>query len=416
MRTFLLGLSPFLLLACNGGDEPSEAPPADPCEQTGAICTYIGVPGEALFAQEGQHRLDTHLYLPQDIAFGPDGIPVYPDFNNHRVRQVGADETVQTISGTGFLGDGPIGTDGCYAPNTCNAANSAWNHPTNVVPHPDDANLVYVAAWHNSRINLIDLTTGEVEWFAGNGGRQYSGDGGPAADATLDLPSSIAFDERNGDLYVSDQANHVIRRIPAGTDTIELFAGKPRDPGYDGNGGDRLEARFHGFVAQRADPGSKLTIHDGVIYVADSVNGVIRTIDIDSGVVELFAGKYESLGEGEVVDDYGNVYYVNLGSVPGYSGDGGPATEAVLNTPRDVAVGPDGTVYIADTKNHCIRAVTPDGVIDTFAGQCGTSGFGGDQGPATDALLADPFGIATDADGNVYIADSVNHVIRRVKG
>ena len=414
MRSLFLSL-PMLLLACTGGDEEPPVP-VDPCEQSGNICTWLGVPGEALFDPEGTERAKTHLYLPQDISFGPDGIAVYPDFNNHRVRQIGADDIVTTISGTGFLGDGPIGTEGCFSPTPCPAMASAWNHPTDVVPHPDDPNKVYVAAWHNSRINIIDLTTGELEWFAGTGGREYGGDDGPAAEAILDLPSGIAFDERTGDLYIGDQANHIIRRIPAGSDTIELFAGQPREPGYEGNGGDRLDAKFHGFVAQRADPGSKITIRDGILYTNDSVNGVVRTIDLDSGVVELFAGKYESLGEGELVDDYGNTQFVDLGSVPGYAGDGGPATEAVFNTPRDIAIGPDGTAYIADTKNNCIRSIDPaTGVVDTFAGVCGETGFEGDEGPASDALLSEPFGVATDAEGNVYITDSLNHVIRRVK-
>jgi len=406
MRTAL----PLIFLslgACKGGDDGTSDQPLGPCDQPGAICTYVGVPGQARFSPEGEHRLDSTLYLPQDVAFGSDGIPVFPDFNNHRVRQVGADQMVYTISGTGMLGDGPIGGTGCYAPDTCDAAAAAWNHPTNVAVDPDDPNVVWVAAWHNSRINRIDITTGELEWFAGTGGRQYDGDGGPATDAVLDLPSSVAFDERNGDLYVSDQANHIIRRIPAGSDTIELVAGMPRMPGYAGDGGPALDAQLHGHTAQKADPGSKITIHDGILYLADTVNGVVRTIDLDTGVIDLFAGSYSSLG----TDEAG----VDLGSQPGYSGDGGDALDAVFNTPRDVAVGIDGEVYIADTKNSCVRVVDPDtNVVTTFAGQCGTIGFEGDEGPASDALLGEPFGISVDADGNVYIADTLNHVIRRV--
>jgi len=411
---FITFLSAVSLIACNGSDPDDTATPADPCEASGAICTWMGVPNEAMFAPEGKSRLQSNLYLPQDLAFGPDGIPVFPDFNNHRVRQVAADDMVYTISGTGMLGDGPIGGTGCYAPETCAAEASAWNHPTHVLPHPDDPNLVYVAAWHNSRINIIDITTGEMEWFAGTGGRQFGGDGGPPTEAVLDLPSSIAFDERNGDLYVSDQANHVIRRIRDGV--IETVAGQPRSPGFSGDGGPAIDAYLHGHTAQKADPGSKITIHDGMLYLTDTVNGVVRVMDLDAGTIDLFAGKYESLGEDEIVDPKTKaVTYVDKGSVPGYSGDGGPATEAVFNTPRDVAVGIDGEVYIADTKNNCVRVVTTDGIVDTFAGQCGSTGFEGDEGPAASALLAQPFGIEVDAEGNVYIADSGNHVIRRVK-
>lgn len=407
---FLLSLA-----ACgNGSDDPAE--PTDPCEVSGAICTYVGVPEQAMFAPEGETRLASTLYLPQDIDFGPDGIPVFPDFNNHRVRQIGADDLIYTVSGTGMLGDGPIGGTGCYADTPCDAMTAAWNHPTNVKVDPNDPNIVWVAAWHNSRINRIDLTTGELEWFAGNGGRNYGGDGGPLEEATLDLPSSVDFDTRNGDMYFSDQASHIIRRISASGE-ISTVAGMPRMPGFGGDGGPATSAQLHGHTAQKADPGSKITIADGKLYIADTVNGVIRVLDLDTGIIDNFAGKYTSAGVDVIVDPATKeTTEVDQGSVPGYAGDGGPASEAVFNTPRDVAVGLDGEVYIADTKNDCIRVVTPDGMIDTFAGQCAAgSGYAGDGGPAKDAMLGQPFGVAVDLEGNVYIADTLNHVIRRVK-
>ena len=102
------------------------------------------------------------------------------------------------------------------------------------------------------------------------------------------------------------------------------------------------------------------------------------------------------------------------GSDGGYSGDGGPATEAMLNTPSDVAVAGDGTIYIADTDNSCIRVVKPDGIIETFAGICGVQGYSGDYGPAQEALLNRPFGVSLDRDGRVYISDTYNSVIRWV--
>ncbi len=145
MRIFPLILPMALLVGCNDGGE-DEPVPADPCEASGAICTWMGVPGEAMFASEGMPPLETNLYLPQDLAFGSDGIAVFPDFNNHRIRHLAADDMVYTISGTGMLGDGPIGGTGCYDPAPCDAVASAWNHPTNVIPHPEDPNLVYVAA------------------------------------------------------------------------------------------------------------------------------------------------------------------------------------------------------------------------------------------------------------------------------
>ncbi|MFT4627957.1 MAG: DNA-binding beta-propeller fold protein YncE [Myxococcota bacterium] len=414
MTTRFLALSALLFAAC-GGEEGEKKAKVEACEVPGNICIWSGVAQTAMFSPEGQHRLDSPMYLPQGVSFGADGTPYFPDFNNHRIRQVLDDGMVYTVSGTGMLGDGPIGSPGCYAPTPCDALNSAWNHPTDVAVDPNDPDVVWVAAWHNSRIIRLDLEAGTLEWFAGTGGRQYGGDGGPAVDAVLDLPSSLAFDERTGLLYFSDQANHLIRRINA-DGTIETIAGTPRSPGFSGDGGPALEAKIHGHTDQKADPGSKIIIDDGILYLADTVNGVIRAIDIDAGTIDTVVGSYSSAGDTELIDADGNPYLVDAGSITGYSGDGGPATEAVFNTPRDIAMSPDGnTMYIADTKNDCVRAVDmPSGTVDTFAGTCGVPGFAGDEGPAAEAMLSQPFGISVDPDGHVYIADALNQVIRRV--
>jgi sugar lactone lactonase YvrE len=409
----ILALSALVIAGC--GEEDEKKAKVDACEEPGAICTWSGVPETAMFAEEGGHRLDSPMYLPQGVAFGADGTPYFPDFNNHRIRHVDPDGIVYTISGTGMLGEGPIGSTGCFTETPCDSLNSAWNHPTDLAVDPNDPTIVWVSAWHNSRITRIDTVNNTLEWIAGTGGRQFGGDGGPASEATLDLPSSLAFDERTSELYFTDQANHIIRRLNA-DGTIETIAGQPRSPGFGGDGGAAVDAQFHGHTDQKADPGSKMVIHDGVLYMADTVNGVIRAIDLDAGTIETVAGKYTSAGEMELMDEDGYPYMVDAGSIPGYSGDGGPALEAVFNTPRDVAILPDGsTMYISDTKNSCIRAVDmASGVIDTFAGQCGVPGYGGDEGPASEALLNEPFGVSVDPDGHVYIADSLNQVIRRV--
>lgn len=414
-------LVPFaLLVGCNGPDDPVD--PGDPCEQSGNACVWIGVPGEALFDSDGNDRTKTHLFLPQDISFASDGTAYYPDYNNHRVRKVAPDGIVTTISGTGFLGDGPNNagsTVNCWV--GCDSMLSAWNHPTDTVVNPAAENEVWVAAWHNSRVNKIDLSTNTMTWVAGSGGRNYTadvdvdGDGSHLDDVTMDLPSALAF-AADGTLYIADQANHMIRRLtPSGA--LEDVAGLPRHAGYSGDGGPAAEAMLHGHTDQKADPGSKLVIDGNLLYVADTVNGVIRVIDLDTMTIDLFAGKYTSAGQTTYVDAITGVPYdADAGSVPGYSGDGGLATDAVFNTPRDLAVGVDGELYIADTKNHCIRVVTPEGNVERFAGQCGAeTGFGGEEGPALDATFSDVFGVGVDPEGNVYIADSENHVIWRVK-
>ena len=161
-----------------------------------------------------------------------------------------------------------------------------------------------------------------------------------------------------------------------------------------------------------------MDIQDGMLYFADTVNGVIRRIDLDAGTIHHLAGAYASAGEMEFIDPVTTKpYTADAGSIPGYSGDGGPAKDAVFNTPRDLALSEDGNLlYVADTKNNCVRVIDlVTEIVETFAGTCGVFGFDGDKGKATKALLSEPFGLEVGPDGYVYIADSLNHVIRRVK-
>ncbi|MEQ1566778.1 MAG: hypothetical protein ABMA64_14140 [Myxococcota bacterium] len=415
-RSFALLLPLVALTACNPDPEPE---PGDPCEQSGNICTWLGKPGVAGVSGEGLDRRKTWLYLPVDISFRADGTAVYPDYNNHRVRMIDPDGLVHTVSGTGMLGDGPntIGSvTNCW--EGCDSLKSAWNHPTEAIFNPADDTQVWVAAWHNSRVNVIDTLANQMTWFAGTGGRSYGAtdvdaDGNFLDDAIMDLPSSLAFAD-DGTLYFADQANHLIRRInPDGS--IEVVAGEPRHAGFDGDGGPASEAHLHGHTDQKADPGSKMALDGNLLYFTDTVNGVIRVIDLDTMTVDHVAGKYESLGLTTYVDAVTGVSYeADAGSVTGYVD--GPAEQAVLNTPRDIAVGIDGEIYVAEPKNNCVRVVGTDGVVSTFAGQCtGEPGFDGDGGPAADSVLNDPFGVSVDFEGNVYISDTNNHVIRRVK-
>jgi len=465
-------LSAILLVACNGPSDDADTPgdtdtpgttnPVDQCEVSGNVCTWLGVPGVALFSPEGTDRSEdyptttdpggTFLYLPTDITFAADGTAYYPDFNNHRIRMVSTDNIVTTVSGTGMLGDGP-NTDGsasnCWDPG-CDALLSAWNHPTHVALDPSDAtqSKLYIAAWHNSRINVVDTLTTTMTWLAGTGGRFYA----PGLDPTtatlppdqqvfklslavMDLPSSVAFGP-DGTIYFSDQANHLIRKIAPGSTKVEIAVGQIeatlhpvtmlptfiRTPGFEGDGGDALLAKLHGHIDQKADPGSRIVsdFDNNRLLIADTVNGVIRAYDFDTKIIDTIAGKYESSGDIIHVDAItGITTTIDEGSIAGFSGDGGPALEAVLNTPRDIAVGIDGEIYIADTKNHCVRVLNTDGTVDSFAGVCNPDDladlYSGDGGPALDAEFSDVFGVEVDAEGNVYIADSGNHIIRRVK-
>lgn len=390
MKTQNLLVIAALLVGC-GKDEGKGGVEGD-CVTPGNICTFAGMPLLQMFGPEGQLATESPLNLPQDITFAEDGTAYIPDFNNHRIRRIDTDGVMNTITGTGFLGDGPEG----------DAMIAAWNHPTNIAIDPNNPAILHVAAWHNSRINKVDTVAGTMTWEAGTGARQFAGEGTPAIEAILDLPSSVDFDDV-GNLYVSDQANQLIRRItPDGN--IETVAGQTRVPGYGGDGGPALAATLFAQVGQAADPSNKLDVDGDVLYFADSGNNIVRKIDLTAMTIDLVAGTQWTSAEDGIPADTA-------------AGDGGAATAATLFNPRDVAVGIDGELYIADTDNHCIRVVR-DGTIETFAGQCGVAGdageFVGEMEPAVDALLRWPFGVATDFAGNVYIADYGNHVIRKV--
>ena len=211
--SLLLACSAFLLalVACESGGgstTPEPEPEAEPCEGKGVICNYIGN-GESGLGEDGQSPDEVSLYLPQDLTFGPDELPYVLDWNNHRVRTV-VDGKVQTVIGTGYLGDAPDGP----------ALGSSLNHPTHILF--DDDKMI-ISAWHNSKLMRYDPSDETVTTMCGTGGRSYGGDEGNAAKAVLDLPVATAFDSR-GRLYLMDQANQRIRRIDE-SDVISTVVG-----------------------------------------------------------------------------------------------------------------------------------------------------------------------------------------------
>ena len=312
----------------------------------GEICTWFGTPQAAGLAEEGTPRDEAATFWSVDVAFHPtEGFPVIMDWNNHRLVTIDADDKVHTLTGVGGeLGDGPEG----------NAASALWNHPTDMTWTSDGSPIL--AAWHNSRVVRFDADFSTAEFIAGTGGRDFAGDGGPAKDAVLDLPCGVVVDE-DDNIYVADMANQRIRRIdPDGIITTVAGLGPH---GFNGDGA-ALDTMFASPALQRAEPAFKMDYQDGIIYVADTHNGRIRTFDIAAGTVTTIAGK------GQTPPDSDNGTACTEGC--GYAGDGGPAIDAELHTPSDVAVAADGTVYFTDTDNSCVRMITPDGMIDTFAG------------------------------------------------
>jgi sugar lactone lactonase YvrE len=348
----------------------------------GSIHTVAGT-GRPGFNGDGLPARESSLFWPDDIALSPSGELCILDWNNHRVRLRRPDGTLLTVMGSDRSGDG----DG-------DVADAYINHPTNVAW--DAEGRIVVACWHNHKIKRVE-TDGTVRTIAG-GDPGFAGDGGPADQALLRLPSSIVA-LADGSLVVLDSGNQRVRRIDPGG-RIETVAGTG-ERGYTGDGGPALAASFAFPDDGSATPGGKLAVDgEGGILIADAGNHVVRRID-PGGAIATIAGT----------------------GAPGYSGDGGPAANAMLHAPVDVAVAPDGSVYIADRDNRRVRRVRPDGTIETVAGghehETGAGEhthdpFDGDGGPAATAPLRLPSGIEIDQSGNLYIADTGSHTIRVV--
>jgi sugar lactone lactonase YvrE len=276
----------------------------------------------------------------------------------------------------------------------------------------DHAGDLLVADFSNDRVRRIDSSQ-IVTTIAGG----YVGDGKLATRASLDLPQHIAFDPA-GNLYISDETANRVRKVST-SGIITTFAGTGIT-GYSGDGGAANAATLNQPDAVAADK-------SGNIFIADLDNGAIRKVDT-LGTITTFASNIVAFAI--ATDAIGNVYASDFevvwkitpagsasifaGSAYGYGGDNGPATQARLALPEGIAVDTAGNVYIMDTNNFRIRKVDTSGIISTIAGN-GSPGYSGDGGPATAASLSDfSLDVAADGKGNIYIADSINARVRIV--
>ena len=367
---------------------------------------------------------EARLSRPSGVAVDSSGNIYIADYSNDRIRRVDSLGIITTIAGTGNKG---------YSGDSGPAVEAQLNGPSGVAV--DGAGNVYIADAGNHRIRRVDAG-GTISTIAGNGQGGYTGDGGPAFEAQLNVPAGVAVDNA-GNVYIADLINNRIRRVDA-SGTITTVAGTG-DGGYSGDGAPANLAQLNNPIDLELD-------RAGNLYIADLMNNRIRRVDA-SGTITTVAGTGDEgySGDGEAADratldypsavavDYsGNIYiadYYNdrirrvdsLGIITtiagtgnvGYSGDGGPAVEAQLNRPDGVAVDETGNLYITDAGNDRVRRVNPGQTITTIAG-IGETGYGGDGGLAIEAQLFHPSGIAVDGTGNLYIADTDNHRVRRV--
>ncbi len=325
-----------------------------------ATAGYSGDGGGAAYAS---------LYYPKGVLADTFGNIYISDCINTCIRKINTSGIIKTIAGRAgyrdFHGDGGPATAAAMGYQMGLAMDTAGN--------------LYIADPENQRVRMV-TTSGIMNTFAGDSISGYSGDGGPATNASLNAPLRMSVDKL-GNVYITDPFEYRIRKVtPSGI--ISTFAGTGT-AGYSGDGGPATAARI-------SRPGGICVDTGGNFYFCDYSNQYIRKIDTH-GIITTIGGT----GTG------------------GYSGDGGPATAARVYNPDGICADKHGNIIFADLANSRVRKISPDGIISTIAGT-GTGGFSGDGGPATAAQLWGPTDVTLDKYGNVYIADYENSRIREI--
>lgn len=303
-----------------------------------------------------------------------------------------------------------------------------------------DGNLL-TDDFNNMKIRRLEAD-GTLTTIAGTGQHSYALDSSPALESALENPIDIAVD-LDGDLFIAElHGARVLKVDPTGW--LTAYVGSPVNPGYPGYSGDGGPAQ-----AASLGEGQGLVVgDDGILYIADTSNHVIRLVTPEDEIIDLVAGTVlpaftDGIGAEAAFDkpeglayvdgilyvaDSGNnaIRRIDLATrevttvagtgAAGFSGDGGPAVDAELSAPAAVAVGPDGELYVADYQNHVIRRIGADGVIDTVVGTPETFGFTGDGVPPLEAQLSRPFDVALSPDGDLVIVDQFNDRVRAVRG
>jgi sugar lactone lactonase YvrE len=389
--------------------------------QTRIITTFAGN-GTYGLSGDGGPATAAALANPVRVIAVPDGSILIVDPGNHRIRRV-AGGTITTAVGSsgGYFGDGQVATA------------AGLTSPADIAR--DTSGNLYIADRQNCVIRKVTAGSNVISTVAGTGICFYSGDGGPAAQATLNRPNAVAVDGR-GRLYISDEPNARIRAVDLSTGVISTVVGTGIY-GYTGDGGSPLTARIMKPVALLFDASGNL------MHIADTDANVVRRVSSGQLIQTVVGGNngdgypaevatsnpramaYDPSGHLYLADGLGNrVRKIDAASniitsiagtgAGGFSGDNGAASAATLLFPTGVTTDSAGNIFIADTGNNRIRRVDrATSVITTVAGN-GTFGFSGDGGPGPSAALASPSKMTRSPDGGIVIADTNNHRIRKL--
>jgi uncharacterized protein (TIGR03437 family) len=371
----------------------------------GIISTISGTGNTAAIASGDGVATTLSMISPTGVTADSSGNIYVSELGTNRIRKIDTSGNITTAIGDGILG---------YAGDGGPANKVEMNQPTAVAI--DGSGNIYFADSNNNRVRKLGGSN--VTTVAGNGQLSHSGDGLAATLAQLNAPQGVAVDP-SGNFYIADTVNNVVRKV--GTNgVIANFAGN----GSVGSSGDGSAANS----AQLNGPQGVAVDSAGNVYIADSMNNKVRKVDTNGNISTFASSAQFNTPFGVTVDSTGNVYVAEFvgnrvrkvtsdgatvttiagTGTAGYAGDGGPATSAMLNGPRGVAIDSVGNVYIADSANNRVRKLSSpnNGVfrIDTIAGN-GIAGYDTDGVLATSTQVGNPTGVAVDSIGNLYIAD-----------
>ena len=384
----------------------------------GIMTTVMGT-GESGYNGDTEIASESTLHLPFALALSPDEKLVIVDRNHFRVRGMDLkSHAITTLAGNGdfwFRGDGGPGT-GATLESPSGMAVDSRGH------------VIFSDKMHN-RLRLID-EKGFIFTIAGTGNQGNEGDGGTALEASLFLPGAVAVGPKNNIYFVSPQgSSKFVRKIdPQGR--ITRFAGNGV-LGDEGDGGQAVQASF-GVIQDIAVDGQ------GNVYLADLTNRKVRKVDTQGVVSTLASDNWMKIVDEEIhpngiaINKSGEIFISDSGSskirkvdrdqnVVTFAGtgefkdfgDGGPAIQAGIRSPGGLAFGPDGGLYVAEETSHRIRKINKEGNIIHVAGT-GVSGYSGDGGPATEAQLKSPYRMAIDKEGNLYFSDRDSNRVRKI--